>query len=464
MLRREDLHKYQEFCVKFLLNHPEALLILEMGLGKTIITLTAILILMYDRFEIDKCLVVSPLRVTKVWCDEATGWSHTQNLRLSRITGTARERKAALQRKADIYVINRENLVWLVEFFEDNGMEWPFDMVVLDELSSFKNFKSKRFMAIKKVRPHVKRMIGLTGTPTPQGLEDLFAEVGIIDGFQRFGRFVGRFRDAYFRKGDFNPYTGVVYSYIPLPDAEKRIYDKIADIAISMKSVDYLDMPECVYVDHAVEMDAGEREIYEEMKKDLVVELNGETITSQNAAVLSNKLMQMASGCLYTEDGGIVHIHDRKLEMLSDLIEQANGQNVLVVYHFRFDHDRIRDYLKDLGYEPRDIKIDVDIDDWNAGKIQVGMISPMSAGHGLNLQRGGHIEIWVTLPWSYDYYSQTVARLWRQGVTADTVTIHHIICKDTVDLDVVEALKRKSTTQENLIAAVKANLEKGVFR
>lgn len=464
MLRREDLHKYQEFCVKFLLNHPEALLILEMGLGKTIITLTAILILMYDRFEIDKCLVVSPLRVTKVWCDEAMGWSHTQNLRLSRITGTARERKAALQKKADIYVINRENLVWLVEFFEDNGMEWTFDMVVLDELSSFKNFKSKRFKAIKKVRPHVKRMIGLTGTPTPQGLEDLFAEVGIIDGFQRFGRFVGRFRDAYFRKGDFNPYTGVVYSYIPLPDAEKRIYDKISDIAISMKSVDYLDMPECVYVDHAVEMDAGESEIYEEMKKDLVVELEGETITSQNAALLSNKLMQMASGCLYTEEGGIVHIHDRKLEMLSDLIEQANGQNVLVVYHFRFDHDRIRDYLKNLGYEPRDIKTDVDIDDWNAGKIQVGMISPMSAGHGLNLQRGGHIEIWVTLPWSYDYYSQTVARLWRQGVTADTVIVHHIICKDTVDLDVVEALKRKSTTQENLIAAVKANLEKGVFR
>ncbi len=464
MLRREDLHKYQEFCVKFLLDHPEALLILEMGLGKTIITLTAILILMYDRFEIGKCLVVSPLRVTKVWCDEAAGWSHTQNLRLSRITGTVRERKAALQKKADIYVINRENLVWLVEFFEDNGMEWPFDMVVLDELSSFKNFKSKRFKAIKKVRPHVKRMIGLTGTPTPQGLEDLFAEVGIIDGFQRFGRFVGRFRDAYFRKGAFNPYTGVVYSYIPLPDAEKRIYDKISDMAISMKSVDYLDMPECVYVDHAVEMDAGESEIYEEMQKDLVVELNGETITSQNAAVLSNKLMQMASGCLYTEDGGIVHIHDRKLEMLSDLIEQANGQNVLVVYHFRFDHDRIRNYLKELAYEPRDIKTDDDIDDWNAGKIQVGMISPVSAGHGLNLQRGGHIEIWVTLPWSYDYYSQTVARLWRQGVTADTVTIHHIICKDTVDLDVVEALKRKSTTQENLIAAVKANLEKGVFR
>lgn len=464
MLRREDLHKYQEFCVEFLLDHPEALLILEMGLGKTVIALTAIEILIYRRYMVAKCLVVSPLRVTKVWCDEAAVWSHTQNLRLSRITGTARERKAALQKRADIYVINRENLVWLVEFFENNGLEWSFDMVVLDELSSFKNFKSKRFKALKRVRPYVKRMIGLTGTPTPQGLEDLFAEVGIVDGFQRFGRFVGRFRDAYFRKGDFNPYTGVVYSYIPLPDAEKRIYDKISDIAISMKSVDYLDMPECVYVDHEVEMDAGESEIYEEMKKELVVELDGETITSQNAAVLSNKLMQMASGCLYTEEGETVHIHDRKLEMLSDLIEQANGQNVLVVYHFRFDHDRIRSYLGDLGYQPRDIKTDGDIDDWNAGKIQVGMISPMSAGHGLNLQRGGHIEIWVTLPWSYDYYSQTVARLWRQGVTADTVTIHHIICRDTVDLDVVEALKRKSTTQEKLIAAVKANLEKGVFR
>ena len=458
MLKREDLHRYQEFCVKFILEHPEALLILEMGLGKTIITLTAIMILMYDRFEVDKCLVVAPLRVTKVWMDEAASWSHTKNLKLSRVTGTAAERKAALKQKADIYVINRENLAWLVKYYEDNKMAWPFELVILDELSSFKNFKSQRFKAMRKVRPYVKRMIGLTGSPTPQGLEDLFAEVGIIDNFQRFGRFIGRFRDTYFRRGAFNPYTGVVFNYVPLPDAEERIYDKISDMTVSMKSVDYLDMPECVYVDHEVEMDAGERDIYEEMKKELVVELDGETVTSQNAAVLSNKLMQMASGCLYTEDGGVVNIHNRKLEMLSDLIEQANGQNVLVIYHFRFDHDRIRGYLKEQGYEVRDIKTDADIDDWNAGKIQTGMISPMSAGHGLNLQKGGHIEIWVTLPWSYDYYSQTVARLWRQGAMANTVTIHHIICKNTVDLDVVDALKRKSTTQENLIAAVKANL------
>lgn len=464
MLKRENLHRYQEFCVKFLLEHPEALLILEMGLGKTIITLTAIMILMYDWFEVEKCLVVAPLRVTKVWMDEAYDWEHTKGLRMSRVTGTAAERKAALKQKADIYVINRENLAWLVKFYEDNKLAWPFDLVILDELSSFKNFKSQRFKAMCKVRPYVKRMIGLTGTPTPQGLEDLFAEVGIIDNFQRFGRFIGRFRDAYFRKGAYNPYTGVVFNYIPLPDAEKRIYDKISDIAISMKSVDYLDMPECVYVDHEVDMDSDERVVYDEMKKELVVELDGETVTSQNAAVLSNKLMQMASGCLYTEDGGIVNIHNKKLEMLSDLIEQANGQNVLVVYHFRFDHDRIKEYLKGQGYEARDIKTDADIDDWNAGKIQVGMISPMSAGHGLNLQKGGHIEIWVTLPWSYDYYSQTVARLWRQGTTAETVTIHHIICNDTVDLDVVDALKRKSTTQENLIAAVKANLRKETVR
>lgn len=306
MLKREDLHRYQEFCVKFILEHPEALLILEMGLGKTIITLTAIMILMYDRFEVDKCLVVAPLRVTKVWMDEAAAWSHTKNLKLSRVTGTAAERKAALKQKADVYVINRENLAWLVKYYEDNKMAWPFDLVILDELSSFKNYKSQRFKAIRKVRPYIKRMIGLTGTPTPQGLEDLFAEVGIIDSFQRFGRFIGRFRDTYFRRGAFNPYTGVVFNYIPLPDAEEKIYDKISDMAVSMKSVDYLDMPECVYVDHEVEMDAGERELYEEMKKELVVELDGETVTSQNAAVLSNKLMQMASGCLYTEDGKLI--------------------------------------------------------------------------------------------------------------------------------------------------------------
>ncbi|MBQ6134286.1 MAG: DEAD/DEAH box helicase [Lachnospiraceae bacterium] len=464
MLKKEDLHKYEVFCVDFLLKSPEALLILQMGLGKTIITLTAIALLMYDWFEVNKCLVVAPLRVTKVWMDEAAKWSHTKDLRMSRVTGTAAERKAALKKDADIYVINRENLAWLVKYLEDNKTAWPFDMVVLDELSSFKNYKSQRFKAMRMVRPYVKRMVGLTGTPTPQGLEDLFAEVGIIDNFQRFGRFIGRFRDAYFRKGAYNPYTGVVYNYVPLPDAEERIYDKISDIAISMKSVDYLDMPECVYVDHEVDMDAGERAIYEEMKKELVVELDGETVTSQNAAVLSNKLMQMASGCLYTEDGSTVNIHNKKLEMLSDLIEQANGQNVLVVYHFRFDHDRIKEYLREQGYEARDIKTDADIDEWNAGKIQVGMISPMSAGHGLNLQKGGHIEIWVTLPWSYDYYSQTVARLWRQGTTAETVTIHHIICKDTVDLDVMDALERKSTTQENLIAAVKANLRKETVR
>lgn len=462
MLKRENLHQYQIYCEKFLLDHPEALLILEMGLGKTIITLSAIQDLMYDRFEISKVLVVSPLRVTKVWVDEAAGWEHTKDLRLSRVTGTAAERKKALKVDADVYVINRENLAWLVKYFEDNKIAWPFQMVVLDELSSFKNYKSQRFKAMRKIRPYVKRMVGLTGSPTPQGLEDLFAEVGIIDGFQRFGRFIGRFRDTYFRRGDFNPYTGVVFNYIPLPDAEKRIYEKISDIAISMKSVDYLDMPECLFVDHEVEMDPDERVIYDEMKRELAVELDGETITSQNAAVLSNKLLQMASGCLYTEDGQVVNIHQKKLEMLSDLIEQANGQSVLVVYHFRFDHDRIREYLTEQGYEPRDIKTDENIDDWNAGKIQVGMISPMSAGHGLNLQKGGHIEIWMTLPWSYDYYSQTVARLWRQGATATTVTIHHIICKDTVDGDVVDALKRKSTTQENLIAAVKANLKEGV--
>lgn len=460
MLKRENLHKYQEFCVKFLIDHPEALLILQMGLGKTIITLTAIWILMYDRFEVDKCLVVAPLRVCKVWLDQAKSWEHIKDLRLSRVTGTAAERIDALKKDADIYVINRENLAWLVKYYEDNKLKWPFDMVVLDELSSFKNFKSQRFKAIRKVRPYIKRMIGLTGTPTPQGLEDLFAEVGIIDNFKRFGRFIGKFRSAYFRIGDYNPYTGVVYNYVPLPDAEEKIYEKISDIAISMKSVDYLDMPECIYVDHTVEMDPEERAVYDEMKNDLVVELDGELVTSQNAAVLSNKLMQMASGCLYTEDGGVVQIHNRKLEMLSDLIEQANGQNVLVIYHFRFDHERIKEYLKELGYEPRDIKTDKDIDDWNDGKIQVGMISPMSAGHGLNLQNGGHIEIWVTLPWSYDYYSQTVARLWRQGATSSTVTIHHILCENTVDMDVVDALNRKCTTQENLIAAVKANLRK----
>jgi SNF2 family DNA or RNA helicase len=330
-------------------------------------------------------------------------------------------------------------------------------MVVIDELSSFKNHQSQRWKALRKVRPQIKRMVGLTGTPASNGLLDLWAETFLIDGGVRLGRFIGRYREAYFKAAGMNPYTGVVFNYVPLPGAEEAIYSKIADISVSMKALDYLDMPEQVMVNHYVDMEPAERDLYDAMKKELLVELDGETIDAANAAVLSGKLLQMANGAIYNADRQMRVIHDQKLMMLSDLIEQANGQNVLVAYWYQHDHERIREYLTELGYHPRDLKSDQDIADWNAGKIQVGLISPASAGHGLNIQRGGHILIWFSLVWSLEMYQQTNARLWRQG-QKEVVTIHHIVTRDTVDDDVLDALKHKDTTQQNLISAVKAHL------
>ena len=412
--------------------------------------------LMFDRFEVSKVLVIGPLRVcSSVWPQERLKWDGLDFLQMSVIVGSSRQREEALKAPADVYVVNRENVKWLVDYLEKYHIPWPFDMVVIDELSSFKNHQSQRWKALRKVRPRIKRMVGLTGTPASNGLMDLWAEVYLIDGGQRLGRFIGRYREAYFKPSGMNPYTGVVYNYVPLPGAEEAIYDQISDIAVSMKALDYLDMPEYLPVTHVVEMDGRERKLYEEMKKDLLVTVEGEEIDAANAAALSGKLLQMANGAIYGEDGNAVKIHDKKLLMLEDLIEQANGQNVLVAYWFRHDHERIIEHLEAKGYAPRDIKTETDIADWNDGKIQVGLISPASAGHGLNIQKGGHILIWFSLIWSLEMYQQTNARLWRQGQT-EVVTAHHIVCKDTVDEDVIKALEHKDMTQQKLIAAVKA--------
>ena len=457
-MKRTDLHGYQNFCVDFLKSHPMAMLILEMGLGKSCISLTAILDLMFDSFDVGRVLVIAPLRVAKtVWPEERENWEHASFLKMSVMVGSAKQREAALHEKADIYVINRENVKWLVDYLEKRRIPWPFDMVVIDELSSFKNHQSQRWKALRKVRPKIKRIVGLTGTPAGNGLMDLWAETALIDNGERLGRFIGRYREAYFRAAGMNPYTGVVFNYVPLPGAEEAIYSRISDISVSMKALDYLDMPECVMVSHPVDMDAKERALYEEMKTELLVQLEDDTIDAANAAVLSGKLLQMANGAIYNDNKEMRVIHDKKLEMLSDLIEQANGQNVLVAYWFRHDHSRIRQYLSEQGYEPRDLKTDEDIADWNAGRVQVGLISPASAGHGLNIQKGGHILIWFSLIWSLEMYQQTNARLWRQG-QSHVVTIHHILTRDTVDGDVLNALEHKDTTQQNLIAAVKAQL------
>lgn len=413
---------------------------------------------MLDSLSVTKTLVIAPLRVARdTWPAEIQKWDHLKELDVSVIVGDVKTRVGAISRPALVYIVNRENTRWLVEFYEKNGWRWDFDCVVIDELSSFKNHQSQRFKWLRKVRPYVKRWIGLTGTPTSNGLMDLWAEIGILDGGERLGRFIGRYREAYFRPGAMNPYTGVVYQYTIRPGAEEQIYRKISDITISMKAMDYLQMPECISIRHEVQMSSAEKNIYDKLKTDLIIPLEDGDIDAANAASLSNKLLQMSNGAVYDENGAVRIIHQRKLEMLEDLIEAANGQPVLVTYWFRHDRARIQDYLKGIGIETREIRDSKDIQDWNAGKIPVALIHPAAAGHGLNIQEGGHILIWFGLTWSLELYMQANARLWRQG-QKNTVTIHHIITRETVDEDVMAALEAKDVTQEKLIAAVKARL------
>ena len=439
-------HEYQKYAIEYIKSHPVTALFLDMGLGKTVTTLTAIRDLMYDTFEVQRVLVVAPLRVARdTWPDEIKKWDHLKCLACSVVVGSVPERRRALQQDADIYIVNRENLVWL---YENSRLD--FDMVVLDELSSFKNHQSKRFRAMKALRPRVKRIVGLTGTPSGNGLMDLWAEFRILDMGKRLGRYISQYRNLYFQPDKRNGM--VVYSYKPLPGAEEAIYHQIADITVSMKATDYLKMPELVSVAKEVSLSEKEKERYDELKKYLVLELPGGEVTAANAASLTLKLSQMANGAIYTDDKDVVTIHDRKLDALEDLVESANGKPVLVAYWFKHDKDRIRKRM-----EARELKESQDFADWNEGKIPVALIHPASAGHGLNLQQGGSILVWFGLTWSMELYQQTNARLWRQGQT-DVVTIHHIFTKDTVDEDVMAALEQKDMTQEKLISAVKAQL------
>lgn len=422
------------------------------------ITLTALRDLILDEMKVSRVLVIAPLRVARdTWPAEIKKWDHLQNIDMSVIVGDAATRKSAVQSNALIHTINRENVKFLVEYFEHAGIRWPYDMVVIDELSSFKNHQSQRFKYLRKIRPYVKRWVGLTGTPTSNGLMDLWAEIGILDGGERLGRFIGRYREAYFRPGSMNPMTRIVYQYVPRSGAEEQIYRKISDITISMKALDYIRMPECVTVNHEVKMSPAEKNLYDQLKTDLIIPTEQGDIDAVNAAALANKLVQMANGAVYDENQMVRPIHKRKLEMLEDLIEAANGQPVLISYWFKHDRTRIIEHLQSVGLEARDIRSTEDISDWNAGKIPIALIHPASAGHGLNIQEGGHILIWFGLTWSLELYQQTNARLWRQG-QRNTVTIHHIICKDTVDSDILAALASKDVTQEKLIAAVKAQV------
>lgn len=426
---------------------PPSFLIWALAEGKTVTTLTAIRDLMYDTFEVKRVLVVAPLRVARdTWPEEIRKWDHLKDLTCSVVVGSVAERRRALQKKADIYIVNRENLVWLYEH-----CKMPFDMVVLDELSSFKNHQAKRFRAIKALRPKVKRIVGLTGTPSGNGLMDLWAEFRILDMGERLGRYISQYRNLYFKPDKRNGM--VVYSYKPLPGAEEAIYHQIADITVSMKATDYLEMPELVSVVKEVRLSEKEKERYDELKKSLVLELPGGEVTAANAASLTLKLSQMANGAIYTDGKDVAAIHDRKLDALEDLVESANGKSVLVAYWFKYDKDRIRERM-----EARELKEPQDFTDWNAGKIPVALIHPASAGHGLNLQQGGSILIWFGLTWSLELYQQTNARLWRQGQADKTVIIQHIVAKDTIDERILNVLEHKDGTQAALIEAVKADL------
>ena len=445
MIGREKLHSYQNFAANFITQHPEAAILLDCGCGKTVITLTAI-----KDLRPGKILVICPIRVAQVWADEIAKWEHLQGLRFSIAVGTVSERKYALEQDADIYIINRDVVPWLVETYAN---KWKWDMLVLDELSSFKNHQAKRFKALLQIRPKVKRIVGLTGTPSSNGLMDLWAEYRLIDLGERLGRFIGQYRRFYFRPDKTNGI--IVYSYKPLPGAEEKIYKRISDITISMRCTDLLKMPELISIPYEVNLSPKEQAAYNELKEELVL---GE-ITAANAAVLSGKLCQMANGSVYDDEGKMVNIHSRKLDALEDIIEAQCGKPILVAYWYKHDLDRIEERLRELGVRYAKINNQDSINRWNAKQIPVGLIHPASAGHGINLQSGGNTLVWFGLTWSLELYIQTNARIWRQGQVSRTVVIQHIITKGTVDEQILKALQRKEVTQDSLMEAVKACLK-----
>ena len=442
-------HAYQQYAIQHIETHKEAALFLDMGLGKTVIALSAIWDLAFDFFEVSKVLVVAPLRVARdTWPAEIEKWEHLKYMTYSVVVGTEEERRQALLKKALVYIINRENVDWLVS---KSGVPFRFDMVVIDELSSFKSHTSKRFKSFLKVRPRIKRIVGLTGTPSGNGLMDLWAEFRLLDMGKRLGRYISHYREAFFEPDKRNQM--MVFSYKPRPGAAKEIYQLIGDMTISMKSLDFLPMPKLIMNEVHVKLSTSERKVYDELRKKMALSIEGKEIDAANAAALSGKLLQMANGAVYDDDHKPIRIHDRKLDALEDLVEAANGKPILIAYWFKHDLARMKERLS-----IREIRSSKDITDWNEGKISVAAIHPASAGHGLNLQAGGSVLIWFGLTWSLELYQQTNARLWRQG-QKHTVIIEHIVTEETIDEQVMRALQSKNKTQEALIAAVKANLK-----
>ncbi len=441
---------YQQYAINHILDHEASGLFLDMGMGKTVSSLTAIDNLLFLGYT-GKVLVIAPKRVAEdTWSTEIEKWDHLKKLRISTILGTPKQRTEAVEKDADIYVTNRENVVWLVDNYFKS---WKWDTCIIDELSSFKSSKAKRFRALKKVRPYFKRIIGLTGTPAPNSLIDLWPQVYLLDSGERLGKTITGYRERYFTPGDRNQF--VVFNYNLKDGAEDAIHNKISDICVSMKAKDYLDLPERIDNKIYIDLPKKVRDQYKELEKELIIQLEDEDISASNSAVLTGKLLQMCNGAIYSEDKEVINIHDEKLNALMDIIEVANGKPVLIFYSFKHDLIRIQDFLKKNKLRGQELVGPEDIKKWNNGEIPILLLHPASAGHGLNLQYGGNIVVWFGLTWSLELYQQANARLHRQG-QKETVIIHHIIARDTVDEDVIKALTNKEVNQNVLLEAVKA--------
>ncbi|EEI10369.1 DEAD/DEAH box helicase [Enterococcus faecalis] len=451
MSLKATLHPYQEYSKNFILDHPYCALLLDMGLGKTLSSLTAIDELLHTFEIIENVLVIAPLSVAeKTWTDEIEKWDHLQHLTFSKVLGNPKQREEALFKKADVYLINRENVEWLVNYYQRN---WPFKTVIIDELSSFKSSSAKRFKALRKVRPKMERVIGLTGTPSPNSLMDLWAQMYLLDQGERLGKTITQYRNKYFAPAQKNGH--IVYSWQLIPGAEEAIYNKISDICVSMKAKDYLQLPP--RTENIIELDLNPTswKQYKELEREYVLELEETDVVASNAATLSNKLLQLSNGAVYDENGDGREIHQEKLNALERVIEDAQGQSVLVFYQYQHDLERIQARFK----QAKALNVsDGDIEKWNEGKIPLLLAHPQSAGHGLNLQKGGHIIVWFGLTWSLEFYQQANARLDRQGQT-QPVIIHHLVTKGTIDEQVIKALQAKEQGQSALMAAVKAKIE-----
>jgi SNF2 family DNA or RNA helicase len=452
-----DPHPYQKYAIEKIIEEPAVALFLDMGMGKTVSTLTAIQTLIHDRFEVSRVLIIAPLQVARsTWSAEIEKWDHLKGLKISKVIGSVEDRRRALMQDTDLFIINRENVEWLVGHL---GTRWPFDMIVIDELSSFKSPKAHRFRALRKVRPYARRVVGLTGTPAPNGLIDLWAQVYLLDQGERLGETSTAYKDRYFIPGRRNGH--IVFDWKLKPEAERAIHDKLSDLCVSMKSEDWLSLPDRFDNKIEVDLEPAERRRYEEMERDRLLTFTEGDVTAETAAVLSGKLLQLANGAVYDENGSVQILHDAKLEALEQILESANGKPVLVFYAFRHDQARIMDRFAPI--RPRVMKTEQDLIDWNRGNVPLMLAHPASAGHGLNLQAGGNVIVWFGLTWSLELYQQANARIHRQG-QKESVIVHHILTKGTIDADVLRALTNKTNRQDALLDAVKARIEtmKGV--